>query len=115
LLNRPVTITRRTPSATEDAYGNPVDAVVTTTTVGELQQQQRSETDQGAWGLAGDIVQTVWLLVLPAGTAIDASDRVTIDGKDYEVIGDPWHARNPRTQQDAHVEVTLRRSRGVGE
>lgn len=113
LLNRTVTISRRSPSADDDDtddYGNQNAATPTNTeTVGELQQRRRDEpVDQG------ELSDTRWLLVLPPGTAIDTSDIVTVDGDEFEVIGDPWHARNPRTGAESHVEVTLRRTSGPG-
>jgi hypothetical protein len=106
LLNTPCTITRRTSSTSEDAYGDTIPGTTTTTTVCELQQRQRSE-QPGA-----EVSDTIWLLILPAGTGIDTGDKVTVDGVDYEMVGDPWPARNPRTGQASHVEATLRRTAG---
>lgn len=115
LLNRPVTITRRTGGTTEDPYGNQLDDTVTVATVGELQQQQRLETESSWSERAGEVLQSTWLLVLPANTAVDGGDKVTVDGQDFEVQGTPWHARNPRTGEAHHVEATLRRTGGVDE
>lgn len=106
LLNTPVTITRRSPSADEtDDYGNPSDDETAVETVGELQQQRRDEPAG-----QGDLSVTTWLLILPAGTTLDATDLVTVDDVDYEVLGDPWNARNPRTGLDEHVEATLKKA-----
>lgn len=109
LLNRPVTIIRRYPSASKDAYGKRIMSEKHTETVGELQQIQRDEQ-----ALQGETSDTDWLLILPAGTTIDTGDRVEIDPDVYEVIGAPWPARNPRTQAESHVEATLRRTAGQG-
>jgi len=115
-LDRACTITHRAPASTLDEYGNAVDVDTTTTTVCELQQQQRRESDASSQGArAGDVVTTVWLLVLPAATAIDAGDKVTVDGVKFEVDGLPWAARNPRTRIESHVEATLRRTVGSSE
>src|SRR5688572_27377107 len=108
LLNLPCTITRRTPSADDEEindYGDPVQNETEVDTVCELQQRARSEDD-----LQGELSDTSWLLILPAGTAIDTGDAVTIDGKTYELVGDPWQARNPRTETVEHIEATLRRT-----
>jgi hypothetical protein len=110
LLNRTVTITRRTASASTDDYGNEISAETNVATVGELQQTQRTEPTA-----QGELAVTTWLLILPAGTNIDTGDTVTVDTHTYEVIGSPWQARNPRTQVTSHVEATLRRSVGSEE
>lgn len=108
LLNRPCTITRRTQSGDVDAYGDAVDGTATASTVCELQQRQRSE-------LPGvEVSDTTWLLILPAGTDIDTGDKVTVTdtGEAFEMVGDPWPARNPRTGVESHVEATVRRVAG---
>lgn len=107
LLTRPVTISRRSPGAADD-YGNATSTTATVQTVGELQQRSRSEP-----GDQGEVSDSGWLLVLPAGTAIDTSDTVTVGGQVFEVTGDPWHARWPRTGVESHVEATVRRVAGA--
>jgi hypothetical protein len=37
-----------------------------------------------------------------------------IEAERYEVDGEPWSVRNPRTQQMSHVEVRLVRVSGEG-
>lgn len=107
LLNRSCTITHRTTGVTVDAYGNEIPATATADTVCELQQQQRTETNE-----RGTVIEDVWLLVLPADTTISAEDTVTIDGEAFHVHGDPWTVRNPRTQTTHHIEATVRRGKG---
>lgn len=107
LLNRPVTITRNLPSADEDEYGNEIPDEETVETVGELQQTRRDEPSD-----SGEVSRTTWLLVLPAGTDIRTGDSVDVDGERYELTGDPWPARNPRTRAESHVEATLIRTVG---
>lgn len=105
LLTRSVTIARRSPSGSTDDYGNVNPTIATSVTVGELQQVQRRTTGE----TVDDLSDTLWLLVLPAGTSIDTSDKVTVGGESFEVSGAPWTVRHPRTGVDHHVEVNLRR------
>lgn len=110
LLTRSCTIVRRTFEGATDEYGNDVATERTIEAVCEMQQRQRSEdTDRG------EVSATRWLLVLPAGTEIGTGDSVVVDGEVYELDGDPWEARNPRTRQASHVEATVVRSAGAGQ
>ena len=108
LLTRDCTITHRTAGVSVDAYGSEIPATATTSTVCELQQQQRTEANE-----RGTVAEDVWLLVLPAGTTIGPDDTVTVDGDVFHVHGDPWPVRNPRTGATHHVEATVRRGQGV--
>lgn len=110
LINRPCRIIRRTESGETDAFGNPVMTVTEIETVCELQQRRREEHDEH-----GELSDTLWNLFLPAGTAFRTGDAVEVDGDEYEAVGDPWHARNPRTRQESHVEATVRRTAGTGD
>ncbi len=110
LLNTPITITRRLPSADVDSYGDEVSDEETEATVGELQQRSRTENPA-----QGEVSSTDWLLVLPAGTDLRTGDMVTVDGIDYEAVGDSWSARNPLTGHPSHVEATVRRVEGSEE
>lgn len=106
LLNRPCTIIRRSASgSTDDGYGNRTPAETLVEAVCELQQRQRSEP-----GDQGEFSDTAWLIVFPAGTVIDTGDGVIVDGHIFEMVGDPWEVRNPRTQVASHVEATVRRT-----
>lgn len=105
LFKRSVTIQHHTESGNLDAYGSDISSVEEITVMGELQQHSRDEAE-------GTISQTNWMLFLPAKTPIDTNDVVFIEGQTYEVIGDPWQAKNPRTGEIAHVEVSLRRTSG---
>jgi hypothetical protein len=104
LLNLPCSIERRVASG-EDDYGNDTQTVTWAETVCELQQRQRDEP-----GEMGETSATDWRLYLPAGTDIDTSDTVIVNDQIFEVVGDPWQARNPRTRQQSHVEATVRRT-----
>jgi len=107
LLTLTCTITSRAGTGSVDAYGDETVAETTVTTLCELQQRQRSETSD-----PGEIASSTWLLILPAGTAIGPGDTVTIGGDDYELVGEAWAARNPRTEAASHVECTVKRTVG---
>lgn len=112
LMTREAIITRRSVPADPDVdeYGNPQLEESTIRVSCELQQASRSEQTVDADWQIGD-----WNLYLAATdldgneTEIEGSDVVTIDGVDYEVIGPPWPARNPRTGALSHVEARVRR------
>lgn len=108
LLNTPVMIISRSPSGDKDEYGNETDAETTIATVGELQQRRRNEP-----AAEGEVSDAQWDLFLPAGTQIDTGDAVQVDGIEYELVGAPWEARNPRTQTVSHIEATVRRTAGA--
>ena len=109
LLTLPLTVTRRTGGVVSDELGNETPATETPETVGELQQLRSEETN-------GDVTVTDWRLFLPAGTGLDTGDAVTLeDGRTFEVVGDPWPVRDPRTGEDSHVEAVLRRAGGADE
>ena len=44
---------------------------------------------------------------------MNTSDTVIVDGQEYELVGEPWDARNPRTRAQSHIEATVRRTRGA--
>lgn len=113
LLNRSCTIKRRSESGTIDVAGDPVITTTDVSTVCELQQLPRRA--EGEPGTQGEMSDSQWLLILPAATLIDTGDAVVVDGKTYEMFGEPWHARNPRTGVESHVECTLRRTAGAGD
>jgi hypothetical protein len=105
LINRPCTVTRHLEGDDHDAYGDEIPDDVEVATVCELQGQSgyREESE-------GVVSDTRWNLFLPAGTEISSGDTVTVDGCAYEVEGDPWPARNPRTHEQSHVEAVVRRT-----
>jgi hypothetical protein len=105
LVNRPCTITRRSPSTDTDDYGNAIPDTTTISTVCEIQQQPRRADAE----TTDDLSDTLWLGIFLPGTDLDASDAVTVDSENYEVSGAPWPARNPRTQTVSHLEANLRR------
>lgn len=104
LLNLSVTIVRRSDTGGIDRYGNPMPTETFVETTGELQQIRRDEPAD-----EGELSVTTWLLVLGADTDLRTGDAILANDGLYEVVGDPWQARNPRTQLASHVEATLKR------
>ena len=111
LLNRPCTVVHRSPSNTEeDAYGNFIPVETATETVCELQQHPGSDSES-----EDQVSANRWALFLPAETESGSADTVTIDGEDYEVLAEPWNARNPRSQTVSHIEVSVCRTAAMGD
>ena len=101
LAVRPVVI--QTAGARTDAYGDTQPDWTTPTTVaagGWLAQQSSIEDLDGRAATASTLA-----LFLPAGTVITARNRVVIDARTYEIIGEPHKAWTPRGEH--HVEVQL--------
>jgi hypothetical protein len=107
LLNRPCQIVHRSPSDTEDDYGNVIADHLVSATVCEFQQDARKEHDG-----TNDLSESKWRIFLPTGTDITSGDQVVVDGKTYEVDGEPESVRNPRTRTMSHLEVTVVRTAG---
>lgn len=109
LINRPCTITHRTWDGAADRYGSKLPVETDVVTVCELQQRQRNERDD-----AGETIDSSWLLVLLPETVIAAGDTVSVVGDgEFEVHGEPWVSRNPRTQIVSHIEATVKRAAGT--
>lgn len=108
LLNEPVDIIGRTEGTTRDVYGNlaPVEADPVET-VGYLEQ-----TDATEILVDRETYISNWLIILPAGTAVDAGDRVEALGKSFEIIGDPREVWNPRLQVVGQIELRARETSG---
>lgn len=108
LINRTCTIIRRSESGATDDFGNDLPTETEEDTVCEVQQQRRTEGEADEEIAEGD-----WLGIFPAGTDLRTGDAVRVDGiGTFELVGDPWPARNPRSQTESHVEASLRRTAG---
>lgn len=108
LVNRSCTIVRREDSGTANAYGDKVATETSVSTVCEIQQRGRGEgTDE--------VSDTRWIGFFLPAVELHAGDAVIVDAETYEVEGEPWRARNPRTGETSHVEATLRRTSGPGD
>lgn len=111
LINRPCTIRRKTEGETRNKHGNAVSEIVETETVCELQQQPafRSESDEA-------VSENRWQVYLLPGETVGSGDSIDIEGAgEFEVFGEPWEARNPRTGRASHIEVAVRRTAGPAE
>lgn len=109
-MNRPCTLLQRSEGETEDDYGNPIPVETAVETVCEIQQQQRFERED-----ADELAESRWLLILPIEQSVNTGDAVVVDGETYELVGDPWRVRNPRTGIHSHIEATVRRTSGPGD
>lgn len=105
IINRPCTLLRRAPLGGDDGYGNEIETDDALTTVVEIQQRRRDETDDA-------LSDEDWVAFFLPGEDVRSGDAIVVDGHKFEVIGDPWPARNPRTQTESHVECSLRRTAG---
>lgn len=93
-----------------DAYGGETFTTTDVETLCELQQIRRDEPSEG-----GEVSFDTWTIFLAADETVDTGDSITVDGHKYELIGEPWTARNPRTRADSHIEITARRTAGAGD
>lgn len=106
LLTTSVTIIPRSRADDADDFSDPTPTEGAEVLVdGALQQRTRTEPNG-----QGELSDTDWLLILPAGTVIDRTDVVRIDGRRYEVIGEPWAVTDHRTGAAHHLEVSLNRT-----
>lgn len=108
LINRPCTLRHRTGGTGIDRDGNEVPEVVEIATVCEVQQRQRRED-------ADEIGDARWIAFFLPEVEVGAGDELVVDGVTFQIEGDSWHARNPRTRQPSHIEATLRRTAGAGD
>lgn len=102
LINQPITLQKNT--AGVDRYGNTVPATSSTvSTVGYLEQSQSNETLTDRDVSVGD-----WVVYLPAGTDVNAQDRIVFGSQTFEVDGEPWQVYNPRVRQVSHLQAKLK-------
>jgi hypothetical protein len=109
-VNRPCTLILRSKSGNVDRYGDDKPGEQFVPSVWEIQQKQRTET------VEGQVSEAEWLAIFLPGTVLDTGDGVVDDELGtFELTGAPWPARNPRTQQESHVEATAKRVAGSGD
>lgn len=103
LLNQPLTVQRRSTTAT-DEYGNEVlGTTASTPSLGYAEQTAATEVTVGR-----ETYTTDWLVVLMEDVAIDGSDRILLGDLTLEVIGKPHKVWNPRTARLHHIECRCR-------
>jgi hypothetical protein len=105
LINRPCSVIRRLASDQTDQYGDEIPVEEVIETVCELQQHQRKEP-----GAEGELSDTDWIAFFLPGIDIRTGDVLVVDQERYEMVGDPWVARNPRSQNASHIECSARRT-----
>jgi hypothetical protein len=105
LLSETCTITQRTAGARDD-YNNPV--LVDGASTDEPCLLQLFNTGENVYGQ--DRTLTNYTLFLLPSAEINAYSKVTIDGVDYEVDGDP--AMHPTPAGNHHIEAKVRRIAG---
>ena len=113
LINRPCVIHRRLDTGTTDDYGNLIPDTLDVAAVCEL--QLRTSRGDNEPDRLGELSDTDWVAYFLPGTVINTGDTLEVDGQRYEMVGEPWHARNPRTQQASHIEAFLRRTASTGD
>ena len=107
LLTTPCTLLVRSDSGSDDGYGNSVSTVTEVETVCAIQQRSRDEEES-----QGELSDTSWLGVFPAGTDLTTADAVDVEGYGrFELVGDPWTVADHLVAGTPHhVEATLRRT-----
>jgi hypothetical protein len=113
MIRTPCVIVRRVDSGEEDELGNSIREPTRTETFCELQQQGassfRHESDD-------QVSDTRWVLYLLPEEEVGVADTIEVeDDGEFEVYGEPWVARNARTQRASHIEVAVRRTVAPGE
>jgi hypothetical protein len=108
LMTHPASITRRSRTGTPDTHGVPLaETTAPVAVLCYLEQTGSSEVTAGREATIGD-----YRAYFPAGTELDGTDIVTIDGTDYEVVGPPAAPRNPLTNAVDHIMCSLRVTTG---
>jgi head-tail adaptor len=102
LLTQTATIIRPTPTA--DVYGDTTHTGSTSTTAPCWLHVR--DTDEEAGRAVAEHAEA--RLMLPVGTDIRATDRVTVGGDTWHVIGPPVTRSRPMLGA-SHIEVDLRR------
>ena len=99
MLTQTATVEHRSATSV-DAYGNEVATTVSTTAVSAYVEQ----TAATEVIVDRETYVTDWLVVLPAGTVIDASDQILYGAHTLKVVGPPARPWSPRTRAEHHVE-----------
>lgn len=104
LLTRPVVLHHQQEGAL-DEYGNPTVTWMTEDTVAYVEQTTTEERVVGR-----EVQSADWLVVLPAGTALDPEDRVEVPDVPamFEIVGHPSRPRRPAANTESHVEARMR-------
>ena len=102
LLTQAVEVLPLATGSATDAEGNVVTADgATRSYLGLLQRTRTTEVADGARVLE----RTGWTLFLPPAAEVGPHDRVRVDGRVFQVDGEPERVQTPRGVH--HVEVLL--------
>ena len=103
-FGRSMTLQSRVVSG-QDAYGKDVYTVVSTALTGVPVWPAGTGTEamQGQ-----DVLTDVHVALLPHGTVVDATARVVLGGRTYEVTGKPFDWASPLTGTQPGVQVSLK-------
>lgn len=108
LLTETVQLRRRAADGARDRHGN-----AARTFDADVDSPARVERERGQDLRDGrDATLQTWRIFLPAGTDLEARDRVVVDGTVFEVDGPPERHRTP-TGGEHHVEAQLRLVEGT--
>jgi len=109
-MKTPCQIVRRE-DGTEDDYGNVIPAETTVQALCAFQKQNALGDSED--GSRGNLAESGWNVFFPVGTDVEQGDAVIVDGREYEVDGEPYRARNELTGSVSHVECAARRVAGA--
>lgn len=109
LLVQDVTVVSVTQTGDPDEMGDPTEETTSTTYRRAGYAWQTSRDDRT---INANTQVEEWRAVLHRRLLglVDGTDRLEIEGIEFELDGPPWPARNPRTSRIEFLEVTLRRT-----
>jgi len=103
LLNQPLEL-HKNQHTTLDEYGNQIPGDASVVQIfGYLEQITSVETL-----VDRDVIVSAWHAFLPAGTDINAYDRIKFANQTFEVDGAPWSVYNPRSGSVSHIQTNLK-------
>jgi hypothetical protein len=108
MMTRTATIHREIETEAKDRGGNALMESAEEEVRCAFQQKHRAEHEDG-----GEISDTLWTLYLPFGTEIDMGDSIVVEGRRYEVVGEPWSAQEG-SRSMWHLEASVQRTAGAG-
>lgn len=104
LLNIACTI-HTVAESTADIYGDPTVTTTDTDTLCWVDRRQPGTEEAGEANWQTDTLD----LYLPAGTTLTGDDRVTVNGRLYELVGPPHEHLHPRTGAGVYVAAKIQR------
>lgn len=83
-----------------DDYNNPTETTVARSVLCWYEQAQAAEATANT-----NRQEETHRLFLRSCEDMTGWDRLAVNGLEFEVIGPPWEAVNPRTRQVSHIEA----------